>query len=280
MANIHPGTDVGWGSETPTAAELWAQARTGLFQAGKLAKTASEKGWEKGWSAATVMSAALRARLEQARVAQPPDEEVGAVSAEFAADPAPASQAGRAPAAESHRPSVAVKAKTGRSVPAHLLLRGARSLAAPLAACAAAAIVYQAGSHFLGSASDIALSKSAPAVPELGELQSPAVAPATRTGASAPPGKSAGSGPPAMQVESTEMPQGLSWPGKGLIEVVTAEDELIYVDGVFTGRGPLRRVPVTPGEHEVRIKQDGSERSGAVSVELDRCTRAVFAQSP
>lgn len=72
------------------------------------------------------------------------------------------------------------------------------------------------------------------------------------------------------------MPDGLSWPGKGLIEVVTTEDELIYVDGVFTGRGPLRRIPVGPGDHEVSVKKDGQERQGVVAVQVDRCTRAVF----
>jgi len=69
----------------------------------------------------------------------------------------------------------------------------------------------------------------------------------------------------------------MSWPGKGLIEVVTAEEELIYVDGVFTGRGPLRRIPVTPGSHEIKIKSGGSERQGIAEVELGRATRAVFA---
>jgi hypothetical protein len=79
-----------------------------------------------------------------------------------------------------------------------------------------------------------------------------------------------------MVSEVTALPEGLSWPGKGLIEVVTSEDELIYIDGVFTGRGPLRRVPVTPGKHDVAIKKGGEERTGTVVVEAEKNTRAVF----
>jgi hypothetical protein len=79
-----------------------------------------------------------------------------------------------------------------------------------------------------------------------------------------------------MLSEQGPMPEGLSWPGKGLIEVVTSEDELIYIDGVFTGRGPLRRVPVTPGKHNVAIKFGGNERTGTVEVLADKSTRAVF----
>ena len=80
-----------------------------------------------------------------------------------------------------------------------------------------------------------------------------------------------------MHVKELPMPEGLSWPGKGLIEVVTSEDELIYVDGVFTGRGPLRRIPVGPGDHEITIKSGSSERRGTVVVKDNRCSRAVFA---
>ena len=49
-----------------------------------------------------------------------------------------------------------------------------------------------------------------------------------------------------------------------------------YVDGVFTGRGPLRRIPVAPGDHEVSIRAEGKERTGTVSVQLNKNTRAVF----
>jgi hypothetical protein len=79
-----------------------------------------------------------------------------------------------------------------------------------------------------------------------------------------------------MATEQAELPPGMAWPGKGLLEVVTSEDELVYVDGVFTGRGPLRRVPVTPGEHEVSIRKEGSVRQGTATVESGRTTRAIF----
>jgi hypothetical protein len=284
---------VGWGGETPTARELWAQARGGLLQAGKLARNAGQKGWTKSKSAAFVMSAALRERLErvseEAQAGAPapetsspsiPDQPTpGEAEDTFAPSPTNAPSE-----TDQARASDGVKKPRAKSnvvaLPVVLLARGAKSLAAPLAACAAAVLVYQAGSHFLGSAADIGLSKGAPNVPDLGELepnadQTPDSAPAASKSVSAPAG-----GPTPMQVELTKMPDGLSWPGKGLIEVVTAEDELIYVDGVFTGRGPLRRIPVAPGEHDLRIKQNGAERTGQVKVELDRCTRAVFAQNP
>ena len=80
----------------------------------------------------------------------------------------------------------------------------------------------------------------------------------------------------AAQTEQLPLPEGLSWPGKGLIEVVTGGRELIYVDGVFTGRGPLRLIPVAPGNHEVVLRTESSERKHVVDVAVDRRTRIAL----
>src|SRR5690606_32912936 len=150
---------------------------------------------------------------------------------------------------------------------------------------AAASLVYFAGTHFLGTEGTVALSKavSGPEVPELGSLDNGPPRGAKKKNAAAPTGGADSpnpkapkeeAGPSPMQTEVTDMPAGLSWPGKGLIEVVTSEEELIYVDGVFTGRGPLRRIPVTPGKHEISIRTENSERTGTVEVTANRNTRA------
>jgi HAMP domain-containing protein len=173
------------------------------------------------------------------------------------------------------------------------LAQGAnRKLAAPVAALVAAGVVYLVGSQLLGSRDSVALSHTtdSPEIPDLGSLtteepeenseQLPEEA--ADSGEAAPPnlrGKKPAKTPPGpspMQSEVVEMPDGLSWPGKGLIEVVTSQDELIYVDGVFTGRGPLRRIPVSPGEHEVSIRTDGAQRTGTIQVRSQKCSRALF----
>lgn len=164
-----------------------------------------------------------------------------------------------------------------------------RKVAAPASAVAAAALVYFVGSHFLGEGASVALSRAAksPEVPELGTLDGEENSRKdlgervhgnlkSSSEKAAKTEKASPSGPPPMETELAEMPKGMSWPGKGLIEVVTSRDELVYVDGVFTGRGPLRRIPVSPGEHEVSIRADGKERKGTVEVVADKNTRAVF----
>jgi hypothetical protein len=152
-----------------------------------------------------------------------------------------------------------------------------KKTAAPLCALAAASIVYLVSSRWLAGSAELALSKAAPAVPDLGSLPA-AGSEKKRVSGQAPgaPSKAAAPAAPVLHTEITSLPEGLSWPGKGLIEVVTSEDELIYIDGVFTGRGPLRRVPVTPTKHHVAIKSGGEERTGTVDVQADKTTRVVF----
>lgn len=267
-----------WGSDTPSAREIWKKARTSWHIASKQAAALGGQGIRRSKALAGALQETVRERLREA-------SEERAFRAQLTAERsgAPAGETfvkSDLPAAPSS-PSMAGRAILG------LARASGRKVAAPASALAAAAIVYFAGSHLLGTSSAPSLSKSAsePEIPELGTLdnnreqakdEKSAVvrhSPGEETPKSE---KASASGPPPMETEVTEMPKGMSWPGKGLIEVVTSQDELVYVDGVFTGRGPLRRIPVSPGEHEVSIRADGKERKGSVKVVADKNTRAVF----
>lgn len=268
-----------WASDTPSAREIWKKARTTWHTASQHAAALSGQGLRKSRALAETVHDKVRERLreaseERAFRAQLKSEKVQvAPQDQIFTEPQPSTA--------SASPSMAGRAILG------LTRSAARKVAAPASAVAAAAIVYFAGSHLLGKSPAIDLSKHArgPEVPELGTLDSAQEQETTEKSKeqTAPSGESRPesekpslSAPPAMETEVTEMPQGMSWPGKGLIEVVTSQDELVYVDGVFTGRGPLRRIPVSPGEHEVSIRADGKERKGSVKVVADKNTRAVF----
>lgn len=53
---------------------------------------------------------------------------------------------------------------------------------------------------------------------------------------------------------------------KGLLEVNTLGSHKIYVDGVFIGRGPVRRVPLAAGVHEVQLRWDDEEATRSVTI--------------
>lgn len=264
----------GWNTDTPSAREIWRRARGTWQAASRQAVALSGQGLRAGRALAESMNDKVKERLREAseeRAAQAKlREEAPQVGENLEA---PASPPG---------PSVAGKMILG------LARSAGRKVAAPASALAAAGAVYFAGSHLVGADASVALSKAVqgPEIPELGTLENrePSPDPGKKGDAAGgdsgprPPKteKASQSGPPPMQTEVTEMPQGMSWPGKGLIEVVTSQDELVYVDGVFTGRGPLRRIPVSPGEHEVSIRADGKERKGSVEVQANKNTRAVF----
>jgi hypothetical protein len=61
-------------------------------------------------------------------------------------------------------------------------------------------------------------------------------------------------------------------PGKGLLEVSTSGKHRIYVDGVFVGPGPLRRVPLSPGTHDIRVSLDGVDVSAPAQIKEGRRT--------
>jgi CheY-like chemotaxis protein len=60
--------------------------------------------------------------------------------------------------------------------------------------------------------------------------------------------------------------------GKGLLEVSAGSRHRIYVDGVFIGPGPLRRVPLSPGRHEVKVTLDGVDLVTSCEIRADRRT--------
>lgn len=275
-----PG-EIGWNSETPTAREIWKSARKTWQMTSRQALAIGGQGLRAGRELARETNEKIRLRLSESEKEKqnpstyesrgeiPPDGELRGGD-------------------ETLRDAASI---TGRVI-LGLARSTGRRLAAPLSAVAAAALVYLGGTHFFGTPGTLALSKGAPAaeIPKLGTIETPSKkvghqkkseeqtldddedSSELSTEVIPPPGKA-----PQMKTEVVEMPKGLSWPGKGLIEVVTSEEELIYVDGVFTGRGPLRRIPVSPGEHEVSIRSGGLQRTGVVQVTANRNTRAIFA---
>ena len=314
-----------WVGETPTAREIWQNARRVWQSTSRHAVTFGGQGLRSAQKFARNVNHRLQVRLEKAAeqrrleaalheqslsmspVALPvqptseghdveghdvdptsggssPRARMSTRSA-AASESAAATAARTAPRPAGGRPQL--PPRTRRPSPVSLALMGLaksslKRTAAPLSALAAAAAVYLAGTHLLGVQGAVSLSKPAalgPKMPNLGSLpQAAQTQGEKKTANSAAPAepKQAEATPLAMQTEQGPMPEGLSWPGKGLIEVVTSEDELIYIDGVFTGRGPLRRIPVMPGKHHVAIKMRGKERSGTVEVAAEKNTRAVF----
>lgn len=288
-----------WSNDTPTAQEIWRKARRVWQTTSKHAVTFSGQGLKSAQKLAQNVNHKLQTRLEDgakqrrqrldeqsATLIQPRAHAEFDLSDATATEPKSTLESG--PTLTATEPSqLRLRQGSGRTQAGPLAgAPGAlKKAAAPLSALAAAALVYVAGSYVFGVEGAVSLSKSAaagPHIPELGSLPSSgdeaekAAASKVEKRAASAASKAAEPVIPEMKSEQTTMPEGLSWPGKGLIEVVTSEDELIYIDGVFTGRGPLRRIPVTPGKHHVAIKAGGQTRTGEVQVEADKNTRAVF----
>jgi hypothetical protein len=90
----------------------------------------------------------------------------------------------------------------------------------------------------------------------------------------APPG----SKPKGAQMQLTDselpLPRGIEVaPGKGLLEINSGGKHKIYVEGVFVGRGPVRRVPLAAGPHQVTLRNDGEEVVSKVVVTAGKRTR-------
>lgn len=154
-----------------------------------------------------------------------------------------------------------------------------RKYLGPLAAAAALGLTYLISTSSLVALGP-RLARTSPRVPHLGSLgtkkESSDRASPSDSPSAAPPAQP---GPPKAKeplIERGPLPEGLSYPGKGLIEIVTSERELIYVDSIFLGRGPLRRVPVLPGEHAIKIRSGGTERDTTAVVRTAETTRVHF----
>ncbi len=65
---------------------------------------------------------------------------------------------------------------------------------------------------------------------------------------------------------------------KGLLELVTSQRHSIYVDQVFVGRGPKRRVPLGAGRHEVRLKLNSTEIVQEIEVRTGATTLVRLAE--
>jgi hypothetical protein len=81
------------------------------------------------------------------------------------------------------------------------------------------------------------------------------------------------------KAQDLELPEGIVLEDAGLIEVVTESGALVYVDGNFVGAGPLRRVPVGPGSHSVRVGQGVSAQTHSVEVRVGRRSRLDLARA-
>ncbi len=102
------------------------------------------------------------------------------------------------------------------------------------------------------------------------EASAPAAPPAVQAVAKAKP-MAAG---PGVKVESLPLPPGIELAGdKGLLEISITEKDAIYVDDTFVGRGPLKRVPLEPGEHAVKLRKPGEEITHSVKIEAGSRTR-------
>ncbi|MBX3129724.1 MAG: response regulator [Polyangiaceae bacterium] len=85
--------------------------------------------------------------------------------------------------------------------------------------------------------------------------------------AAAPKGASALAGGKPAKIETLPLPPGTDVSdGKGLLEVDIAGKDAIYVGGTFVGRGPMRRIQLDPGTHEVKLRTPGEESTHAVEI--------------
>jgi hypothetical protein len=78
---------------------------------------------------------------------------------------------------------------------------------------------------------------------------------------------------PALVQSDRDLPAEVTLaPGKGLLEVNTNGKHRVYVDGVFVGPGPVRRIPLSPGTHDIRISLDGVDLSAPTQIREGRRT--------
>jgi hypothetical protein len=108
----------------------------------------------------------------------------------------------------------------------------------------------------------------------------PLFAPAERVEPPAPPSASAlapvpsAARAPSLKVEELGLPPNLDpGAGRGLLELVAAEGDGLYLDKAFVGRGPVRMVPAGAGPHEIKITRNELEITGQVQALAGRRLR-------
>ncbi|MEB2311220.1 MAG: response regulator [Sorangiineae bacterium] len=139
-----------------------------------------------------------------------------------------------------------------------------------LAASAAGAVAYLGVSHFVA--------EPGAAAPPAAKVTVSGPASAAATTPSPARVKDPSTSPTPAALTELPLPPGFELgEGKGLLEVNTPGDEVIYVDGTFVGRGPLRRVPLAPGSHTVKTGDAGSAREDTVTVSAGRRAQLTLA---
>jgi hypothetical protein len=122
------------------------------------------------------------------------------------------------------------------------------------------------------AAPPVVVEKVVPAEPEVSTAPPPSTlgsAPAV-TSATVPEPSQSGMWP----VQDLELPADVTvQPDRGLLEIDVGAPHSIYVDGVFIGRGPARRIPLREGSHEVRVRGDGVDAVQSIAVRKARRTR-------
>jgi hypothetical protein len=116
----------------------------------------------------------------------------------------------------------------------------------------------------------IPVEKAAPAAPEATTTE-PAAAP------SVPPSivpVVESEQPGSWPVQDLELPADVTVaPDRGLLEIEIGAPHSIYVDGVFIGRGPSRRIPLREGPHEIRVRGDGVDTVQSIDIRKARRVR-------
>ena len=119
-----------------------------------------------------------------------------------------------------------------------------------------------------------------PNVPAAPNVAAQGLAPADDDLVAAPPGEEKIARKTVAKTSDVDLPDGLSVPpGKGLLEVDSGGQHKLYVDNVFVGRGPLRRIPLDPGAHQVQTQLDGTEEVHSVTVIAGRRARLELTES-
>ncbi|HVU00226.1 MAG TPA: hypothetical protein VHE30_00690, partial [Polyangiaceae bacterium] len=192
-----------------------------------------------------------------------------------ASDPPPPTRPERAASGTGNPPTVIIQEPARREQPQTLPPKGlARAKAQadavppskkPAAAANAPAKKEDRGiGGFLVVAAVAAVSMYALITAVMGGKPAPAPTP------SAPPAETAA--PASVHVQlmppvDLDLPQGITVEaGKGLLEVEAPAGADVLVDSVVVGKGPLARLPIAPGSHEVRIRGEGVDLAASTVV--------------